>query len=265
MKLVTLAAIPPWEWPVGTEKKLLEVLQDDRATEDDRLLAAELAGEISVTTDAVVEALLSTVGSPQRSDKVRAKAAISLGPVLEEADIEGFAGDGDPPISELTFNRVRESLCALYLDKGLATEVRRRILEASVRAPQDWHAEAVRAAYASREDDWKLTAVFCMRFVAGFDEAIVEALDSEDLEIRREAVLAAGNWEVKAAWERVAGHLTSAETEKPLLLAAIEAAVALRPREASDLLDELRTSEDEEIAEAVEDALAMAEASSDDD
>jgi hypothetical protein len=265
MKLATLAAIPPWEWPVGTDKKLLEALEDDQATEADRLLAAELAGEISVTDDALVKALLSTVGSPERSDKVRAKAAISLGPVLEETDIEGFAGDGDPPISEGTFNQARESLRALYLDEGLATQVRRRILEASVRAPQDWHAEAVRAAYASHEDDWKLTAVFCMRFVAGFDEAILEALDSEDLEIRREAVLAAGNWEVKAAWEPIAGHLRSAETEKPLLLAAIEAAVALRPREASELLDDLRASDDEEIVDAIEDALAMAEASSSDD
>ena len=258
MKLATLAAIPPWEWPVGTDEKLLEVLQDDKATEADRLLAAELAGEISVTSDALVGALLSTLGSPARSDEVRAKAAISLGPVLEEADIEAFEGDGDPPISEATFNRARESLRALYLDEGLATEVRRRILEASVRAPQDWHAEAIRAAYASGDDDWKLTAVFCMRFVAGFDEAILEALDNADLEVRREAVLAAGAQEVKGAWERIAGLLTSAETEKELLLAAIEAVAALRPRQARKMLEELRTSDDEEIVDAVEEALAMA-------
>jgi hypothetical protein len=265
MKLATLAAIPPWEWPVGTDGKLLEVLEDDEASDADRLLAAELAGDLSVTSDALVEALLATVGNPERSGEIRAKAAISLGPVLEEADIEGFAGDGDPPISETTFDHARESLRALYLDKGLGTPIRRRVLEASVRAPQDWHAEAIRTAYASRDDDWKLTAVFCMRFVAGFDAAILEALDSKDPEIRREAVLAAGNWEVKAAWERVAALLTSDETDKPLLLAAIEAAVSIRPGEASDLLEELRTSDDEEIVEAVEDALAMADASSDDD
>jgi hypothetical protein len=265
MKLATLAAIPPWEWPVGTDKRLLEVLQDDKAMEADRLLAAELAGEPSVTNDALVEALLATAGRPERSDEVRAKAAISLGPVLEEADIEGYGGDGDPPIAEPTFNRAREALHALYLDKGLATEVRRRVLEASVRAPQDWQAEAVRAAYASRDADWKLTAVFCMRYVAGFDEAILEALASKDLEIRREAILAAGNWEVTGAWERIAGLLTSEETEKPLLLAAIEAAVSIRPGEAIELLEELRDSDDEEIVDAVEEALAMAEASSGED
>jgi hypothetical protein len=265
MKLAKLAAIPPWEWPQGTDEKLLDVLRDHKATEADRLLAAELAGELSVTNDAIVEALLSTVGSPERSDEVRAKAAISLGPVLEEADIEGFAGDGDPSISEATFKRALESLHALYLDEGLPTPVRRRILEASVRAPQDWHAEAIRAAYVSGEADWKLTAVFCMRFVSGFDETIVESLDSADQEVRREAVLAAGNWEVEGAWERIVSLLSSAGTEKALLLAAIEAAVALRPGEASELLEDLRTSDDEEIVDAVEEALAMAEASSGED
>ncbi len=263
MKLAKLAAVPPWEWPDGTDAKLLGVLQDDQATEEDRLLAAEMAGEISVTNDAIVEALLSTIGNEARSDGVRARAAISLGPVLEEADLEGFEGDGDPPISERTFARVQQTLRALFRDEGQPMEVRRRILEVSVRAPQDWHAEAIRTAYGRPEADWKLTAVFCMRFVDGFEQAIVEALDSPDLEVRREAVLAAGSWEVEAAWQRVQSLVTSAQTEKPLLLAAIEAAMALRPREAGALLEDLRDSEDEEIVDAVEEALAMGGAVSD--
>jgi hypothetical protein len=45
-----------------------------------------------------------------------------------------------------------------------------------VRAPQDWHENAVGSAYASGDDTWKLTAVFCMRFVRGFDGQIVEEL-----------------------------------------------------------------------------------------
>ena len=70
---------------------------------------------------------------------------------------------------------------------------------------------------------------------------------------------------MKGAWERVAALVTSEDTEKPLLLAAIEAAVAIRPGEASELLEELRTSDDEEIVDAVEEALAMAEAAPDED
>jgi hypothetical protein len=49
-------------------------------------------------------------------------------------------------------------------------KVRRRVLEASVRAPQDWHQEAIREAYSSGDESWRLTAVFCMRFVRGFKD-----------------------------------------------------------------------------------------------
>ena len=52
-------------------------------------------------------------------------------------------------------------------------EVKRPILEASVRAPEKWHKNAVAAAYRSKDEDWKLTAVFCMRFIRGFDKQIV--------------------------------------------------------------------------------------------
>jgi hypothetical protein len=55
------------------------------------------------------------------------------------------------------------------MDASVPTDVRRRILEASVRAPQDWHRDAIRAAYASDDDVWRLTAVFCMRSVRGFE------------------------------------------------------------------------------------------------
>jgi hypothetical protein len=97
-----------------------------------------------------------------------------------------------------------------------------RILEASVRAPQSWHPAAVRAAYASDDRAWRLTGVLCMRYVRGFDAQILEALGSEDPDMHYEAVCAAGAWEVDAAWPHIAALVTSGETDKPLLLAAIE-------------------------------------------
>ena len=112
------------------------------------------------------------------------------------------------------------------MDASVPEDVRRRILEASVRAPQDWHQDAIRAAYASDDDAWRLTAVFCMRFVRGFDEQILEALDSENPDIHYEAVCAAGSWEVDAAWPHITALVTSRKTEKSLLLAAIEAVAA---------------------------------------
>jgi len=126
-----------------------------------------------------------------------------------------------------------------------------------VRAPQTWHRKAIEAAFASEDDAWKLTAVFCMRFVKGFDDQILQTLESTDSDMLYEAVVAAGSWEIDAAWPHVADLLASESTEKPLLLAAIEAAPAIRPHDAEEILGDLCESDDEEIVDAVEEALAM--------
>jgi hypothetical protein len=106
-----------------------------------------------------------------------------------------------------------------------------------------------------------------MRFARGFDAQIVEALDSTNRDVRYEAVLAAGTWAVDAAWPHVAALVTSRETDKALVLAAIDAIAGIRPREARAVLSDLTDSDDEDIVDAVYEALAMAEgpAGADDD
>ena len=265
MNLRTLKDTPPWDWPEGTRKTLLDILRDDRPSESDLLLATELAGDFTVINDELVDALLSILRSGDRPEEVRGRAAISLGPVLEHADTEAFEDADDLPIAERTFHRIQESLRKLYMDANVPTDVRRRILEASVRASQDWHRDAIRAAYASDDDVWRLTAVFCMRFVRGFDAQIREVLDSANPDIHYEAVIAAGTWAVGAAWSHVAALVTSGKTEKSLLLAAIDAVASIRPHDAPELLADLADSDDEDIADAVHEALAMAEGPSGED
>jgi uncharacterized protein (UPF0147 family) len=218
-----------------------------------------------VVNDELVEALLAILRKNQESKQVRARAAISLGPILEYADTEGFDDAGDVPISKRTFQGIQESLHQLYSDAHTPKEVRRRILEASVRAPREWHENAVRSAYSSGDDLWKLTAVFCMRFVRGFDELIIEELDNKNPDIHLEAVLAAGSWGVEGAWPHIAALIHSRRTPKPLLLAAIGAVPSILPQEASEVLSRLIESDDEDIVEAVHEALAMAEEPSEED
>lgn len=270
MDLRTLRDTPPWEWPPGTDTALLAVLRDGQAAGPDRLLAAGLAGDFTVINEDLVEALLAIVRSSGAAEKLRGQAAISLGPVLEYADTEGFEDSDEVRISERTFETIQETLRTLFRDADVPGEVRRQILEASVRAPRDWHQGAVRAAYHSDDEGWKLTGVFCMRFVRGLDEEILEALDSEDPEIHREAVGAAGAWGVEAAWPHVAALVAKDGTDRRLLLEAIEAVASIRPGEAPEVLSDLADSDDEEIAEAVHEALVMAggtrgEADEDDD
>jgi hypothetical protein len=259
MDLKTLTDIPPWEWPEDTGKMFLGILGDDQADESDRLLAAELAGDFTVIDDELAEALLSMVRSSDETEALRGKASIALGPALEHAATMGFEDANDILLSEEVFLEAQQSLRELFFDADVPKDVRRRILEASVRAPQDWHRGAIRAAYSSEDEVWKLTSVFCMQFVSGFDDQILEALDSNAPEIQYHAVCAAGDWEIDAAWPHIAALVTWNEIDKPLLLAAIEAVASIRPEEAPGILGALADSDDEEIVEAVFEALAMAE------
>lgn len=266
MDLKLLARIPPWEWPPNGGITLLAVLDDRQADAADRLLAAEMAGEIVAIDDQLAAALLSLVGDPTAAEPLRCRAALSLGPVLEQMD-QGRDDHylsldeetlGPPPISEHTFHRIQETLRVRYLDDDLPPEVRRHVLEASVRAPADWHRDAIRDAYSRKDRYWRLTAVFAMSHVRGFDAEVVAALEDPDAEIRRAAVAAAGNWEVDAAWPYVSALLTTQDTDKALLLAAVEAAVYIRPHEARPLLLELSDADDPEIADAASSAMMMA-------
>ena len=264
MDLEFFRDIPPWDWPEGIEEVLLKALRDHRAAESERLLAVEMAGNYVVVNDELADELLSIVQDASEAETLRARAAISLGPALEQADTMGFDDPDEILITENTFLRIRDSLHRLYNDSAVPEEVRRRILEASVRAPQDWHRDAIRDNYASDQEKWRLTAIFCMRFIRGFEDQILEALESEDSDSLYEAVCSAGNWELDAAWPRLTALIASEETDKDVLLAAIEAVTDIRPLEAGLTLVDLADSEDEDIAEAATEATVQAKALSED-
>jgi hypothetical protein len=257
VNLTLLQRMPPREWPPSAREVLLKTLRNERLDAAERLTAARLAGEVVVMNDEVADILLAIVGDAAASAALRAQAALSLGPGLESMDWdeeEGFLALAivDRPISTRVFHRIREVLHASYRDDGVPKEVRRRILEASVRAPERWHRDAIHEAYSLDDREWRLTAVFGMQYVLGFDDQIVEALNDADADIRHEAIRAAGIWELEAAWPPVAAMLASQATEKRLLIAAI------CPREAISFLSPLCNSEDAQIAEASREAVLMA-------
>ncbi len=259
MELKTLQNTPPWDWPRDAGKKIQKILIDHQADETDRLIAAELAGDLTVINDELADVLTAIIRRPDEPEQLRAVAAIALGPVLEQAETDGFEDPDDVPITQRTFRNIQDCLHKLHFDNSIPKEVRRRILEASVRAPEEWHQNAIRAAYSSGDQAWILTAVFSMRWVRGFDDQILEALKSGDAEIQYEAIQAAGNWGLAAAWSHILALVRDAATPKSLLLAAIGAVANIRPAEARSVLVDLADSDDEEIAEAVDEAIEMAE------
>ena len=262
MDLKILLDTPPWEWPPDAGTMFLKILTDRRAKASDRLIAAELAGDFTVINDDLAGALLTIVRDASEPEQLRARAAISFGAALEQAHIDEFEDPDDVPITEGMFRNIQDSLQKLYFDTSNPKEVRRKILEASVRAAEPWHQDAIAQAYASGDKKWMLTAVFAMRWVRGFDKQILEALESANRDIHYEAVRAAGNWELDAAWDHVVELLNDPDTPKNLLLAAIEAAGSIRPTEAGMILVDLADSDDEDIAEAADEAMMMAEGAS---
>jgi hypothetical protein len=255
--LASLLDTPPWDWPDQAGPRFLQVLTQPQAALSDRLVAAELAGDSTVVNEELAQALLAVVRHAEEPAALRARAALSLGPVLEQADTEGWEDPEEVPLTEPTLRQIQNTLQALYQDPRVPKEVRRRVLEASIRAPQPWHREALREVYACEDPEWKLTAVFAMRWVPGFREQILDALASSDPALRGEALEAAGSWELPEAWPHVVTLLADRTTPKALLLAGIGAAAAIRPAEAESLLLPLTRSEDEEIAEAAEEAIVF--------
>ena len=265
LDLTILEVTPPWEWPNDAAEAVLKRLRDNQGDEAERLLAAELAGEIVIVSQDLTKALSAIVADRGASDELRGRAAIALGPVLEEMDLHEPLGDeldelDPPPIPPHEFQRIRWELQAVYRAADTPKEVRRRILEASVRAPEAWHEDAIREAYGRDDDEWRLTAIFCMGRVQGFASEILASLNDPAEAVRFEAVQAAGLREIRAAWPHVAHLLRSPDTDRQLLLAAIEASVGVRGKATIEFLDDLSASEDEEIAEAAEEATMMANA-----
>jgi uncharacterized protein (UPF0147 family) len=260
MNLKTLMDIPSWEWPENADTVIRKALTDKKADPADRLLAAEMAGEATVMNDKMADILLSILQNKNETNDIRCAAVISLGPALEYADTMEFDDEEDLMISEPAFEKIQQILRRLFMDSDVHEDVRRRILEASVRAPLEWHRDAVRAAYMSDNEDWRLTAVFCMSFIEGFENQILESLKNDDPDIFYEAVCAAGNMGLEKAWPHIIKIISSPDTDTPLLLAAIDAVVNIRPEEAHDVIGHLVDHEDEDVVDAACEALGIADA-----
>ena len=265
MDLKTLRDTPPWDWPPDARKTFRKLLNNRKAAPADRLIAADLAGSYTVMDNDLANALLTVLRSKEEPEELRAAAAASFGPVLEGAfgefdeELGEFEDSEMVPISEGQYRTVADALLKIYSDASTPKLVRRRILEASVRGDEPWHEAAIREAYASGDRDWVLTAVFAMQYVRGFEKETLEALQSTDPEIHYEAVVAAGGKELDAAWTHVLGLVQDEGTEKDLRIAAIGAIGGIRPAEAEEILLELVGSEDEDISEAADEALAEME------
>jgi len=259
MDLNILMSLEPWQWPDEAGEIFLQVLQDKQADHTDRAIAAELAGETVAINDDLVKTLLAIAVDDQESDQLRGQALISMGPVLELADMEDFDDPDGMPITEESYQAIQATLFSLFQESSLPKAVRRCVLEAAVRADNDWLEQAVHNAYQSGDEEWKLTAVFCMNYLPGFKKQILESLNSDNEDIHYQAMCAAGNWGLSEAWSHVSDLALSEDTDKELRLAAIEALATIEPGKSQDVLADLISDDDPDVADVANEALGMAQ------
>ncbi len=259
MDLQRLIETPPWEWAKGTDEIVIDLIADPQADNSDRVLAAEIAGELAIMNNKIPERLLALLQQDDGPDELRGLIALALGPTLEYADEMGFDEPDDIQISEELFQKIQDVLHQLYTNKKTSENLRKDVFHASAHAPQDWHPEAISTAWQSDDPDWKLEALFMMGLIGGFDEEIIEGLKSDNPDIHFQAIAAAGHRGLEAAWSHISELVSKNNRDKELLLISIMASAGIRPHETAPGLGDLLKSDDEEIAEAAHEAMAMQE------
>ena len=253
--------------PLGSFEEATRELVAALRSADPRVREHALEEVPAVVDDALARELLRFARDAERGDEERGEALIALGPALSECHDEE-AADGtlespapgtedwwELPLSAAGYREVQDELHRIYHDAALPKLVRRRALEAAVRAPRDWHREAAATAWSSGDPEWRATAVFAMGHLQGFQDEVIEAFRGEDPALRGEAIRAAGR---SATGEVLAEDLLALAADRTARrdhrLAAVEALGELQPEEASHVLAELQDDPDPEIAAAAREA-----------
>ncbi len=261
-QLKIMAEQPSYQWSAAARIYVLEGLRADDA--ETKALATELAGDLIVMDDEVAGVLLEIIEDDGAPTELRATAAISLGPALEEADLALVDEDDDEEdssaLSPDMFERVATVLEKVHKDEGAPDLLRRRALEAAVRAPEPWHAEVVGAHLEDADPEWRLTAMFCAGYVNGFEREVLAALDAGDPRLRREAMRAAGMKELRLAGPTLLACASDRSEDCELRLVAIEALTYVDVPGRATVLRSLVDDPDEDVAEAAYTALHEASA-----
>ena len=257
-------AVPPWdvsqEERRRTATKLLEVLRNGQADDSARIAAAKELGGLQCMDDEIADTLLDIARANDQPEQLRKELIELLVPEFIYIAATTCDKPEDHPFSGAMLTRIQSTLREIHFDKAAPVALRRNALRTAVYLPQEWQRQAIQEAYSRSEGTWKELAMFCMRFHPGFEEAIIEALDSPNREVRYQAIYAAGDTSVKAAWSHIVALIASKETSRRDRVAAIDAVSSIFPEKAREVLGELLNSKDADISEAAWDEVFLADA-----
>jgi HEAT repeat protein len=179
---------------------------------------------------------------------VRAAAALSLGRFL-------LLGEYDQ-IDQSAARRVEEALLEAYRTPDQDVSVRRRVLEALANSSLDELPDMILEAYEDDDDIMRVGAVFAMGRSSDprWNRTVLDELGSTDSGMLFEAARASGELEIEEALPDLLRLLGDEDIE--IRDAAVWALGRIGGREARRALKACCASDDENLVEAAEEALA---------
>ena len=179
--------------------------------------------------------------------EVRAEAAAAMGGFVYMGEIEEIPGKDLRHIED----------CLLRLIDGTDDKhVRRRALEALGFSSRDEVNPLIETAYAQKDPDWQVSALFAMGRSADarWKSQVLARLDDSRPAVRAEAVVAAGELELKEATKPLLKMLRDEDDD--VRAAAIWSLSQIGGERVAEALDAmLENTEDDDEAELLEDAL----------
>jgi len=234
------------ESPAECRPALVEILEGDDA--ELKLRALDFTPDL-VDGDSLAIRHLELVEDADEPRDVRVRAAVALGPVLEECESGWEDSWRESPLSPQGYRLVQRRLERVYRRAEAPEAVRRAVLESSARAPEPWHRGAVRAGWRSEDPAWRRTAVRAMGQIGGFEETLAEAMEADDERVVATALRAmAESGSEPAAVEALVGFACDDETPCECRLAAIEGLRFVDSSEARRVLARLTDCSEDLVA-----------------
>lgn len=188
------------------------------------------------------------------SPEVRATAVSELGRFVLLGEYE--------EIPETDASRAQDAAMSIWTNADEEISVRRRALEAIANSNHEIVPDAIQEAYDSHERLMQISAVFAMGRSCDqrWKEIVLREMGNNDPEMRYEAAQSAGELQIAEAVMGL-GRL-AVEDEREIREIAIWSLGEIGGREAlrilSGLTEDAETADDEDLLEAVEDAIANA-------
>jgi hypothetical protein len=254
---------------VDRRRTLVHRLAETSETNFDMDFSAFTRLALTDLDDEVREAAIETTWNDESPDMATRLIAMASGDIAENVRAAAIAALGNfillgelGKFDSQVARRAQNIALKLYNDETEAIDVRRRALEAVSNCSREGVSEMIEQAYEGDDQKLRASAIFAMGRSCDtkWSKIVLRELRSDDPELRFEATRAAGELEIKKSVPYLADILQ--EEDREIMEMAIWSLGEIGGNESRRLLEDMMERADEtnddDLAEAVDEALQMA-------